>query len=93
MGNLNTYTSELQRKGIICPQPSIWNDFYRIFSCKVSGEMPKPLILAAWWHTSESEKQERFFSQLQQIANNGYIDDALGFLNKLRQSDWYVIEK
>ena len=84
---LESFIEKIKSKGFICPDAKHWNDFYSIFNIKL--ELPKPLILAAWWHTSDIEKFERFLHQLKILEQNKLLDDALEFLNNLSNPDWY----
>lgn len=81
------FIESIKEKGFICPEPNYWNEFYLKFN--IVNILPKPLILAAWWHTSDQEKFIRFREQLNIIDNYQMGLDAIFFLNKLTISQWY----
>ena len=58
--------SQAERR--VCPQPQRWNELWELLpERKRAGagwEPSLPLILGAWWYTSDAEKRERFLSHI-----------------------------
>ena len=77
----------IKSKDYICPTPMVWNDFYLKFS--VNDDLSKPLILAAWHHTSDTDKTNRLKEQLETISIGQDRMEAIAFLVKLPDSDWH----
>jgi hypothetical protein len=50
---------------------------------------PHPLILAAWWETTEKMKQLRLWEQLEWSDHKGIIETVGRFLRSLGEKDWY----
>jgi hypothetical protein len=82
-----------REKNRICPQPQRWNELWDMLPDKQRAgggwSPPLPLILGAWWHTSDSEKQERFLSHIQYAAEHGALEQVHRFLKSLAQDQWY----
>jgi hypothetical protein len=52
-------------------------------------EPPLPLILAAWWISSDDEKRERLSGHIHWAADHGGFAEARSFLLRLPEADWY----
>ena len=77
--------------GRVCPTPQRWAEvFEKIASSAGRSEIPPPLILAAWWHTSDSEKRERLALQLRCISDAGVLREIASFQTSLRHDEWVV---
>jgi hypothetical protein len=78
------------RDGRICPQPLQWNELYRMLpeTKRVgSGREPAPpLILAAWWETSDIEKRERFKQHLCWAHDHDALRIVTKFLHSLAET-------
>lgn len=75
----------------ICPQPQKWDQLVRMLPRRGDEPLP-PLILAAWWHTSDQQKRERFLDHLQYADEVGALDRVVAFLAALQTDDWHVDE-
>lgn len=87
MKEVEKYIDSICKKGFVCPNPMIWDEFYKKFN--ENNTMSKPLILAAWYHTSATEKLNRLKEQLESISNGRSIEKAITFLEHLPDSDWH----
>ncbi len=77
----------------VCPQPQRWNELWQMLPDRRrvgGGWSPSlPLILAAWWETSDAEKQERFFSHIHYAGEHGALDAIHSFLMSLPHDQWH----
>lgn len=78
----------------VVPQPIKWNDLYGMLKNKrhtsSAGREPSlPLILAAWWETSDSAKQARFREHIQWASDNEQIEEIGKYLRSLNEEDWF----
>ncbi len=80
-------------KDRVCPQPQKWNELWQILKNKQrvgAGWKPAlPLILGAWYHTSNLEKKIRFQEHLTWAEKENQTDEVKEFLNKLNEKDWH----
>jgi hypothetical protein len=85
-----TFSQAEQR---VCPQPQAWNQLWELLPNKNpvgSGWEPSlPLILGAWWHTSDSEKQSRFLSHIQWAAEHDALPKIAAFIKSLTPEQWH----
>jgi hypothetical protein len=84
---VNIYLKKIKELGYICPNPMVWDEFFNSF-CKNHQDL-KPLILGAWHHTTDYEKIKRFELQLMALENEKALNNAIFYLDKLIDSDWY----
>jgi len=75
--------------GRVCPQPTEWNRLWELLSKKSKEPIMRPMILAAWWHTSDTEKHQRFMHHLtiaSELSMDEQIDELLG---QLPEQAWH----
>ena len=81
------------KDGRVCPQPDRWNELWNLLPDRRrvgNGWEPSlPLILAAWHHTSDADKRERFLLHLKWAESHGKLDDVIEFLKSLPPSEWH----
>lgn len=84
---------EINKNHRICLQPGKWNEFYGLLVEQTSeehrDEIPRPLILSAWWHTPILPKILRLQEQINWAEDHGFLQVAYAFLDGLPESDWY----
>ena len=81
-------------KGRICPQPNQWHDLWLVLvehAEAADGQPPKPLILGAWWETSDADKQGRFREHLDWAEQVDCLVHVLTFLEALEEADWHHV--
>lgn len=74
--------------------PRDWNKLYKKLANRqqlTSGgwEPPLPLILAAWYETSDLDKQLRFKQHIEWASNQGQINEIGKYLRSLDEDAWY----
>lgn len=58
----------MNSQSFICPMPHVWNQIYQRLQARYAADQrglappPKPLILAGWNFTSDSDKAERWMA-------------------------------
>ncbi len=77
----------------VCPQPQKWNELYSMLkntrqSPSGGWNPPLPLILAAWWDSSDFSKQNRFREHIQWASDNKQAEEIGKFLRLLNEGDW-----
>jgi hypothetical protein len=73
----------------ICPQPQYWNHIWKIISSATNEKVSVPLILAAWWTTSDNEKCDRFKYHLDVAERLNIIDEVKNYLSSINEIDWH----
>lgn len=83
------YVKENRR---VCPQPDKWNLLWKGLpekSRKGAGwNPPLPLILAAWWESTDKEKRDRLTLHIQYAFEKGVINDVDRYLRSLADDEW-----
>ena len=78
----------------VCPQPMVWNRLWELLPNRrrsgIGWEPPLPLILAAWWETSDSDKRNRFHSHLRWASEHGAIEPIANLLSNMKAEDWHM---
>lgn len=94
MLSLEELLKEVSKDGRIYPRPQQWNKLYELLPNRqrkrAGWEPPVPLILGAWWHTTNEEKRERFYDHIHWAAKNGSLDLIADFIYSLNEEDWYI---
>jgi hypothetical protein len=77
----------------VCPMPLPWHQVWDMLPNKkyegAGWYPPLPLILAAWWDTSDDAKRERFELHLRWAAGHGALDTVAEFLRSFPESEWH----
>ena len=77
----------------VCPQPQRWNELWELLPNKkrvgAGWEPPLPLILGAWWHTSDAEKRSRFLTHIHWAAEHGALPTVTSFIKSLYPEQWH----
>jgi hypothetical protein len=77
----------------VCPQPQLWNEMWNKLKDKkqigVGWEPPLPLILAAWYVSSDSSKQFRLVQHLNWADSHGQLKEISDFLISLTEEQWF----
>lgn len=79
--------------GRVCPQPQQWDYLWQLLpGRKHSGttwDPPPPLILGAWWESSDAAKRERFVHHLKYARDHGALEAVASYLVGLRDDQWH----
>lgn len=99
-GKFNTVGNELddllvfvQSDRRVCPLPPLWNEMWKVLSARNGvgqGVQPSaPLILGAWWYTSDADKRERFLYHIRWAADHGALPYVSAFIVSLSSDQWH----
>lgn len=78
---------EIMINNRICLKPMKWQELYdAVQKAYPDREFPKPLILAGWNFSSDTEKRNRFCMHLEFAISAGVANKILEQLN---EEDWY----
>jgi hypothetical protein len=70
-----------------------WNELWEMLPGKarkgLGWEPPLPLILAAWWNTSVTEKRNGLEEHLRYAEEQGILEKVGGFLRSLPEDQWF----
>jgi len=79
--------------GRVCPQPLRWKELWEMLPDKKRnglGWCPSlPLILAAWWEASLTEKRNRLEEHLIYAEDKGILENVGAFLRGLPEDQWF----
>jgi len=77
----------------VCPLPDYWEGLCKILRRKAKEDgvsaPSNPLILAAWWVSSNPEKTARLQDHIQYAEARGVLAEVDGFLRGLREANWH----
>ena len=86
--------TEASKDGRVCPQPMVWNQLWGLLPYRrrvgAGWEPPLPLILAAWWEASDSDKRSRFHSHLRWACEHGAIEPVAALMSTMTPEDWHT---
>jgi len=92
--SLQQILQQTGKDGCICPRPNHWNALWELLPDRhrvgAGWQPPLPLILAAWSHTTDTEKRERFELHLQWAEAHGALAKIYAYLNTLEPGDWHT---
>jgi hypothetical protein len=93
MPSLDDVLIEVSKDGRVCPKPQKWVSLWEMLPGRRpkghGWEPPSPLILAAWGHTSDMEKRERFHDHIRWAYQFGALDSVADFILNLNPEDWH----
>ncbi len=90
---LDLFLSEVFVNERICPMPNKWNDLFSLIQRKAdTTNLSVPLILGAWWVTSNLDKKVRFKNHIEFAYQNGLINEVKSFLLNLEENQWHHLK-
>ena len=76
----------------VCPFANRWNELWNILPNAKANKLPLPLILGAWWDSSDSDKRERLALHIRYASEHGVLEEVAQFLLALSPSEWLYEE-
>lgn len=77
----------------VCPKAEKWNELWIKLDGRRRtgwGYIPNPpLILGAWWDTSNNQKQERLIEHIQWAEQKEQLEEISIYLRNLKEEDWH----
>lgn len=93
MNKVNDLIKYCQINNRICPKPQKWNKLWQLLNNKqrkgATWEPSLPLILAAWYNTSNDLKKERLIEHLKWAEKQNQLDTINNYLHTLTEEDWH----
>ena len=80
---------EILNNNRICPKPQQWNRIWEIIKSKTEEKISTPLILAAWWETTDEDKLERFKYHVAIAKKLNANKEVETFIESMNESDWH----
>lgn len=82
----------VSEEGRVCPKPRKWDALWKMLpGRKRAGggwNPPLPLILAAWWDTTDWQKRDRLAEHIRYAYAEGVLKEVDDFLRHLARTDW-----
>ena len=82
----------IQNSKRVCPKPDYWNKLWEMLPDKKrvgAGWQPAlPLILAAWWETSDAQKRVRLTTHINYAEEKGILNQVNEYLRSLKENQW-----
>lgn len=83
--------------GRVCPTPKIWDGLWKMLPDRKRGAGGDscgwtpglPLVLSAWWSTSDLAKRERLTEHLEWARDHGALQAVSAMLLSLPDEDWH----
>ena len=77
----------------VCPIPTKWNDLFSLIQRRSdASNLSVPLVLGAWWATTNSDKKRRFKDQIEFAYQNGLVNEVKSFLLNLEENQWHHLK-
>ena len=86
------FVKEVTKNNRVCPNPNLWNDLHTLaIESDFNSHTPPslPLILGAWWDTSDLDKSERLKELIDWCYVANVSDVAWTFIQSLDESEWH----
>lgn len=91
--NTDSLFSFCKQNHRVCPLPQPWNQLWEMLPDRQrvgdGWEPPLPLILGAWWFSSNLEKMLRLEEHIRWAEQHGHLEQVDAFLRGLAESDWH----
>jgi len=93
---LEEVLNEASKDRRVCPQPPHWHHLWKLLPDRrqqgAGWRPPLPLILAAWWETSDEQKRQRFHDHIRWAEQHGALDRVAELIFNLAPDDWHTEE-
>ena len=86
------FNNEVTKNNRVCPNPNLWNQLHTLaIESDFNSHNPPslPLILGAWWDTSDLDKAERLKELIDWCYTTSVSDVAWTFIKSLDESEWH----
>jgi hypothetical protein len=91
---LKEILAEASKDKRVCPRPHHWNRIWGILLNRKqkggAGKPPVPLILGAWWDSSNEEKRKRFHEHIRWAERHGALSIIGDLIFSLAPEDWHT---
>lgn len=77
----------------VCPAPGAWHALWRLLTDTRTRDAPPrdllPLILSAWYNTTDAQKTERLLGQIRWAEDHGMLENVVAYLEALSEASWH----
>ena len=90
--SIEEFINEVTKNNRVCPNPNLWNHLHTLaIESDFNNHTPPnlPLILGAWWDTSDLDKAERLKELIDWCYLTSVSDIAWTFIKSLDESEWH----
>lgn len=95
MADVDALLSYCMANDRVCPQPMRWHELWELLPGRrrvgAGWEPPLPLVLGAWWHTSNADKRQRLGEHIRWAQAHRALDAADSFLRDLNEGEWHHV--
>lgn len=92
MDKLESLLEYIKDEKRVCLKPQKWQCLWEMLpnhQRKGGGwNPPLPLILAAWWETTDNQKRERLELHIRYAAEKGILEEIDHYLRDLPREEW-----
>ena len=90
--NADQFFTQVMEGKIVCPEPILWDAFWKKYIKPTEAKTLMPLILSSWWHATDEEKNERFIAQLNAMAYQDKKSEIFEFFRTFdTRNEWRAI--
>lgn len=86
----------VQDNNRVCPVPPEWNKLFQLLPGSTDTDKvdkPYPLILNAWWYSSDNDKRNRLKDQIHWAKEHNGLIEITDYLLTLTESDWMHVKE
>lgn len=76
----------------VCPNPMVWHKLWEMIQKESKDKIETPLILAAWYHTTNEDKTERFLYHIEKAKDLNLMGRVKNLLN-IQEDEWHHINE
>jgi hypothetical protein len=93
VADLNALRSYCIENDRVCPQPMRWHELWELLPDRrrvgVGWEPPLPLVLGAWWNSTDEDKRARLAEHIRWAEAHRALEGADKSLRGLSETDWH----
>jgi hypothetical protein len=75
----------------------LWNQLWELLPDRkrvgLGWQPPLPLILAAWWETTDQDKQQRLLKHIHWAYDHGVLEKINQYLRSLSENQWHHLNE
>ena len=92
---IDALLSYVRDNGRVCPLPQQWDMLYKLLTGSqfkgAASKVPAPLILSAWWNSTDQDKCLRLKKHIEIAKETGVLESTDNFLRSLPPDAWHYV--